>query len=64
MKIQQEPKFQPITLVLETKEEAEALWELVDSSGIEISSRKRQLRRKLRRKISNWFSTQAQLGGS
>ena len=60
MKIQQEPKFQPITLTLETKEEAEWLWEMVDNSGPQPSRQQQEFYTAL----SNWFSDQAQLGGS
>jgi hypothetical protein len=61
MKIQQEPKFQPITLVLETKEEAEWLWDLVNNRAAGPSENDQE---KFYNALSNWFSRHAQLGGS
>lgn len=55
MKISQEPVFQPITIVLETAEEANKLMDLIDGSSIKASTIKYEL--------SNWFSYHAQLGG-
>lgn len=59
MKIQQKPQFQPITLVLETSEEADWLWALVEGE-IDHDDRRKQ---EFYTALSNWFSTQAQLGG-
>jgi hypothetical protein len=60
VKVHQQPKFQSIILVLETKEEAEWLWEAVDSSGLEVSQQQREFYTAL----SNWFLDSAQLGGT
>jgi len=60
VKIQQEPKFQPITLVLETKEEAEWLWDSVDNRTTRAGEDDQE---KFYVALSNWFSMHAQLGG-
>lgn len=56
MKLEQEPKFQPITLVLGTKKEAETLWEIVrchqSDDLYEIN---------FCQEIAHWFSNEAQL---
>jgi len=60
MEISQEPKFQPITIILESKEEAEALWKAVrffDFIWGEINEKDV----KILGRINNWFSTQANL---
>lgn len=59
MKIQQKPKFQSITLILETKEEVEWLWELIDKDV----KCKNPPQDDFYTALSNWFSNQAQLGG-
>jgi hypothetical protein len=56
MRIEQKPKFQPITIVLETAEEAEALFSLV--AGLNIEKH-----RKVLNKLCNWFSEKSQLIG-
>jgi hypothetical protein len=61
MKIKQDPKFQPITIVLETSEEAMALWRaLMLSEGLHDN----ELEWQTVRELSNWFSNNAQVGGS
>lgn len=59
MKITQEPKFQPITLTLETKEEAEALYQVVRRDGIKCPIS--QAQGEFLRRLSDWFSERAQL---
>jgi hypothetical protein len=60
MEIQQEPKFQPISLLLETREEAEWLWDLVNNRAAGLGENDQQ---EFYTALSNWFSDQAQLGG-
>ena len=57
MKPEQEVKFQPITITLETVEEAEALWAIMQCEF------KTKAARDLAIEISNWVVSQAQLGG-
>lgn len=63
MKMKQDSDFNPITIVLETQEEAEAVWLAVDHAfkkedeKIEPNiGKKRALM-----ELSNWFSEQAHL---
>jgi hypothetical protein len=56
MKIKQEPKYQPITIVLETAEEADAMYSLV--AGLNIEKHRKKLN-----KLCDWFSEKAQLIG-
>jgi len=56
MRVMQEEAFKPITLVLETKEEALALWNLIDSKGDRTDEEKSFAMR-----LSNWFTNRAQL---
>lgn len=60
MNITQHPKFQPITIQLTTKEEAEAMWEIVrgvmSTTGV-VGPRSKTMAGE----ISDWFSTEAQL---
>ena len=58
MKIEQKPKFQPITITLETSEEAKLLWEVIVGDQ-EIGKKAK----KFGIEISNWLSNNAQLGG-
>lgn len=58
MKIEQNPKFQPITITIETKEEAEAIWQAVRSMSSGVKERD-----EIFRKVSDWFSNISQLGG-
>ena len=58
MQIMQKPKFQPITIVLETAEEAEWLWELADGLPDVVTEEQRRFYKNL----SDWFCQQAQLG--
>ncbi len=58
MKIEQNPEFQPITITLETAEEAEALWRAVrDAETVTIDKDRFDILREL----SDWFTTEAQL---
>lgn len=57
---QQSSAFSAIALIVETADEAEALWELArftDATGEALSNRAR----KLAVKISDWFSNEAKL---
>ena len=57
MLIEQQPEFQPITITLETKEEAERFWEL-----LRYCHTKRQgPLKEMANKLSDWFSTEAHL---
>ncbi len=56
MKLEQEVNFQPITITLETVEEAEALWAIMQCEF------KTKAARDLAIEISNWMTEQAQLG--
>jgi len=55
MKIEQEPHFQPIILTIETKREAEMIWQAISEYApkgpVEIA---------FYRQLSDWFSTKAQ----
>ena len=65
MKIQQETKFQPITIPLETKEEAVALWDVIRTKGFNSCDPKEiPLIEAFQflTDLSNWFSNEAQLG--
>jgi hypothetical protein len=58
VKIEQTPKFQPITITLETNDEVTALWDAVrgeDSATMDHAN--------IRDALSDWFANQAQLGG-
>ena len=59
MKCSQQPKFQPITIILDTAEEAEAVWAAVDGREQESKAHK-----KIVNNLSNWFCQNAQLLGS
>jgi hypothetical protein len=59
MKLEQKAKFQPITITLETEEDAIAFWDLIRWGG---SKRPTKLK-ELATKISDWFSNSAQFGG-
>jgi len=52
---QAEPKFEPIAIVLETREEAELFWRIIRGS---YSAADEQL---LANEISNYFSNEAKL---
>lgn len=56
MKITQKPEFQPITIVIETAAEAEALW-----AALENRVQPDQI--KIVNDLANWFATKAQLLG-
>lgn len=55
MECKQEPKFQPITITLETAQEAEALWAVLERR---VESQSEQ---KIINDLADWFSQQAQL---
>ena len=57
MKLQQHPVFQPITITLETSEEAVAFWEILGSVKSDHGAAD-----DLACRISNWLSEHAQLG--
>jgi len=59
--IEQKPKFQTITIVLDNKSDAEALWKVVDTQTFDDHLTKEE--EKFLRYLSNWFSNTAQLGG-
>lgn len=64
MKINQKPMFQPITITLETAEEAEALWDVVRlASGNMTNVEATPKHKKLLADMSSFFSNNAQLGG-
>jgi hypothetical protein len=57
MKILQEPHFQPITLVLESAEEAHTFWGVLqESTDIDDAATKAMASR-----LSDWLSTEAHL---
>ena len=56
MKITQEPKFQPITLVLETEHEAKLLWDAIRDYAAPTA-----IEQKMLNNLSDWFTHQAQL---
>ena len=57
MKLEQKPKFQPITITLETADEAEAFWAIMSCEF------KTKAARDLSIEIFNWITDQAQLSG-
>jgi hypothetical protein len=57
MKILQEKSFKPITLTLETAEEANAFWGILEVGAKELRGEDKELALKL----SNWFSNNAEL---
>ena len=62
MKIEQQPKFQPITITLETATEAEVFWQMVESigkPGMPCGDA-----RDMAIDLCNWMSMQGQLGGA
>ena len=66
MKIEQESKFQPITITLETKDEAIALWDAIQTKGFNSDDPKnipRMAAFQFLTELSDWFSNEAQLGG-
>lgn len=60
MKVKQNPMFQPITITLETPEEAEALWDALRSAETLAQD---AATHRIIMDLSNWFSNHAQLGG-
>lgn len=61
MKIEQKPKFQPITITLETEAEAQAIWDAV--LAYKPHGHSEQITNDTLCAISNWFSNKAQLLG-
>ena len=57
MKIEQKPKFQPITITLETRDEALLFWDFTNLSENKPTKRLE----KLARQLSNWFSNNADI---
>lgn len=60
VKIKQQPKFQPITITLETTEEAEAFWNALRSAETVVVD---DSARRIVLDLQNWFSSVSQLGG-
>ena len=60
MQISQEKTFNPITLTLETEEEAQAIWEVINV-GAERSDNLTSEQKKFLCDLSNWFSNVAKL---
>jgi hypothetical protein len=60
MKIQQDPVFQPITITIETKAEAEKWWQMARLAAANTSCG--EIKR-IANDLSNWFSNVSQLGG-
>jgi len=61
MKIEQEPKFQPITITLETAAECQALWDAVLAYKPQRHQHSEQITNDTICAISNFFSNKAQL---
>jgi len=59
MKITQDTEFRPITLTLETKEEADAFYDLMQRS---INGAKSNTERRMLNHLYKWFSDCAQMG--
>jgi len=57
MKVTQQEGFKPITIVLESKEEALVFWGLINSFRDNFPEEEQ----KLGRQLSNWFSNNAHL---
>lgn len=57
MDIKQTTQFQKITIVLETRDEAQAFWDLL----LYCSSKRPEKLKQLANKLSDWFSNEAQL---
>jgi hypothetical protein len=58
MKIEQEQKFQPITIVLDTQEDAIAFWDLIIWHPADAERRRVK---EIRDALSSWFSNEAKL---
>ena len=52
---QQDVKFAPITITLETRQEADALWAIINNQKPETNQQTKD-DLALRNKLSNWFS--------
>jgi hypothetical protein len=61
MKIEQEPEFQPITITIETADEANFLWEILEEAVLPATHK--NAKREFCISLCNWFSDTAQLGG-
>lgn len=59
MRLNQKEEFKPITITLETAEEAETFLKII----MYCSSKRPDHLKDMANKISNWFSNEAQLGG-
>lgn len=62
MKIEQQPKFQPITITLETAKDAEVFWDMVNKVGSRADCLNLEAK-EMATQISNWMSFNAQLRG-
>ena len=60
MKIEQEPKFQPITITLETREEAEIFWDYALLYEAKPTERCDEVE-EMAKKFSNWFINNGQI---
>lgn len=61
MKIQQEPNFQPITIILENREEAVDLWKLLRMAETNIINEDAKKLKQFSKTISDWFTKEAHL---
>lgn len=59
MRIEQQPGFNPIAVILETKDEAEIFWDVVEAAVLRYAQGSEK--RELLVKISNLFTTQVRL---
>lgn len=57
MRIEQQPEFQPITITLETREEAKQFWDLL----LHCSTKRQGPLKALATRLSDWFSNEAHL---
>ena len=58
MKLEQKAKFQPITITLETEEDAELFWDLIQWGGSKRPARLKEFATK----ISGWFVGSSEYG--
>lgn len=60
MKIEQKPEYQPITITLESVEEAIRVWDAISEKAERMPDSED---RDFYNQMSNWFSNHVQLGG-